>query len=315
MIFQQLVPWKPADARFAWPVSAVAGPKNAPAGRAGEKAVESIIYALNPAGLHFAFLDPYNLESLPFSITQKLAALPKMDLLIHVSVFDLQRNLRRYLDDGRVLDSFMPGWRDSVDVNRSNQQAIRAGLLQHWRGLIRDLGISTAEALWTGKIRLDKAALGIPTKWRKPRRVFVNSMSDLFHEDVPPTFVKAVWSVMAKKPWHHLSNPNQTPRTHDRAYGGATSTCKCLARHKRRESSVRQSARSIQLQEQLSLLRCSELLERGSRLTGGQWRIGQLIVTEAEVYTQWSGALVKLATIFARPAEVPSRPHDGQAPC
>jgi len=112
-----------------------------------ENAVDRIIYALNPAGLHFAFLDPYNLESLPFSIIRKLAALPKMDMLIHVSVFDLQRNLRRYIDDGRVLDSFMPGWRDSIDVNRPDQQAIRAGLLQHWRGLFRSLGTSTAEAI------------------------------------------------------------------------------------------------------------------------------------------------------------------------
>jgi three-Cys-motif partner protein len=111
-----------------------------------EKAVDSITYALNPAGLHFAFLDPYNLESLPFAIIRKLAALPKMDMLIHVSIFDLQRNLRRYLDDRRVLDSFMPGWRDNVDVNRPDQ-AIRANLLQHWRGLIRDLGTSTAEAI------------------------------------------------------------------------------------------------------------------------------------------------------------------------
>jgi three-Cys-motif partner protein len=112
-----------------------------------EKAVDKITYALNPAGLHFAFLDPYNLGSLPFSIIQKLAALPKMDLLIHVSVFDLQRNLRRYLEQGSpVLDAFMPGWRDSVDVNTTDQ-AIRAGLLEHWRGLISKLGTSTAEGI------------------------------------------------------------------------------------------------------------------------------------------------------------------------
>jgi three-Cys-motif partner protein len=111
-----------------------------------EKAVDKITYALNPAGLHFAFLDPYNLESLPFSIIQKLAALPKMNMLIHVSIFDLQRNLRRYLQDGRVLDAFMPGWRGSVDLNTTDQ-AIRAGLLEHWRGLIGKLGTSTAEGI------------------------------------------------------------------------------------------------------------------------------------------------------------------------
>src|SRR5262249_10797747 len=87
------------------------------------------------------------LESLPFSIIQKLANIPKMDMLIHVSIYDLQRNLRRYLDDGRVLDAFMPGWQDNVDVNTTDQQATRAGLLDYWRGLIRKLDTSTAEGI------------------------------------------------------------------------------------------------------------------------------------------------------------------------
>jgi len=68
-----------------------------------------------------------------------------------------------------------------------------------YRGLTRKSG---RRFVWTGKLRLDKAALEIPAKWRKSRRVFVNSMSDLFHEDVPPKFIAAVWSVMAETPWH-----------------------------------------------------------------------------------------------------------------
>jgi three-Cys-motif partner protein len=39
---------------------------------AAETAVDRITYALNPAGLHFTFLDPYNLENLPFSSSQSL---------------------------------------------------------------------------------------------------------------------------------------------------------------------------------------------------------------------------------------------------
>ena len=109
-------------------------------------AVDRVIYALNPLGLHFAFLDPYNLESLPFSIIQKLATLNRMDMLIHVSIFDLQRNLRRYLSDGRILDSFMPGWRDAVDVNRGDQ-AVRTALLRHWLGLIKGLGTTPADGI------------------------------------------------------------------------------------------------------------------------------------------------------------------------
>jgi three-Cys-motif partner protein len=109
-------------------------------------AVDRIIHALNPAGLHFAFLDPYNLENLPFSIIQRLARLSRMDMLIHVSIYDLQRNLRRYLKDGKVLDAFMPGWRENVDINR-NDQAVRTYLLHHWLGLIRSLGTSPAEGI------------------------------------------------------------------------------------------------------------------------------------------------------------------------
>lgn len=41
-----------------------------------------------------------------------------------------------------------------------------------------------------------------PVSWRKPRRVFVNSMSDLFHEDVPDVFIERVFSVMAQAERH-----------------------------------------------------------------------------------------------------------------
>jgi len=112
-----------------------------------EKAVDRIIYALNPAGLHFAFLDPYNLEHLPFSVIERLAKLPRMDMLIHVSTFDLQRNLRRYLDqNGGTLDAFMPGWRNRVDAGRKDED-VRADLLRYWLGSIRSLGTSPAEGI------------------------------------------------------------------------------------------------------------------------------------------------------------------------
>jgi protein gp37 len=51
-------------------------------------------------------------------------------------------------------------------------------------------------AVWTGRIRCDERALDVPKSWSKPRRVFVNSMSDLFHDDVPSDFIVKVWAVM-----------------------------------------------------------------------------------------------------------------------
>jgi len=55
---------------------------------------------------------------------------------------------------------------------------------------------------WTGKVVLDYKALTVPQTWRKGRRIFVNSMSDLFHEDVPLDFISAVFQVMKETPQH-----------------------------------------------------------------------------------------------------------------
>lgn len=51
--------------------------------------------------------------------------------------------------------------------------------------------------VWTGDARLVPELLDAPLKRKKPRRVFVNSMSDLFHEDVPDAFIDQVFGVMA----------------------------------------------------------------------------------------------------------------------
>ena len=56
--------------------------------------------------------------------------------------------------------------------------------------------------VWTGKVQLVPELLAAPLHWRKPRRVFVNSMSDLFHEDVPDEFIDQVFAVMALCPQH-----------------------------------------------------------------------------------------------------------------
>ncbi len=55
---------------------------------------------------------------------------------------------------------------------------------------------------WTGKLELIEAKLVEPLHWKKPRRVFVNSMSDLFHEDLPDEAIDRVFAVMALCPQH-----------------------------------------------------------------------------------------------------------------
>ncbi len=57
--------------------------------------------------------------------------------------------------------------------------------------------------VWTGKVALaSDATLTQPLRWTKPRRIFVNSMGDLFHEDVPDEWIDRVFAVMALAPQH-----------------------------------------------------------------------------------------------------------------
>jgi protein gp37 len=51
-------------------------------------------------------------------------------------------------------------------------------------------------------LRLWPERLDIPLRWRRPRTIFVNSMSDLFHEDIPLEFVDRVFATMREAHWH-----------------------------------------------------------------------------------------------------------------
>lgn len=58
------------------------------------------------------------------------------------------------------------------------------------------------EAQWTGKLRFVPETLPDPLRWRAPQRIFVNSMSDLFHDGVTDDEIAAVFGVMSLAPWH-----------------------------------------------------------------------------------------------------------------
>ena len=55
---------------------------------------------------------------------------------------------------------------------------------------------------WSGRLRLVEESLHQPLHWRRPRLIFVNSMSDLFHERVPFEFIARVFAVMEHAHWH-----------------------------------------------------------------------------------------------------------------
>ena len=52
------------------------------------------------------------------------------------------------------------------------------------------------------EVTLQPQMLELPLKWKMPKRIFVNSMSDLFHVDVPLSFIKDVFDVMRRAHWH-----------------------------------------------------------------------------------------------------------------
>jgi protein gp37 len=55
---------------------------------------------------------------------------------------------------------------------------------------------------WTGELRLNEKALDLPLRWKRPRKIFVNSTSDLFHEKMPDEWIDRVFAVMALAPQH-----------------------------------------------------------------------------------------------------------------
>ena len=61
------------------------------------------------------------------------------------------------------------------------------------------------------RLSLHRDLLELPLKWRQPRRIFVNSMSDLFHEDIPAEYVKAVFRVMNRASWHNFQILTKRP--------------------------------------------------------------------------------------------------------
>ena len=74
-----------------------------------------------------------------------------------------------------------------------------SGKGQRYEGLTH---IANGHPAWTGKIDFNEEALLKPLRWKRPRRIFVNSMSDLFHENLDVNIIDKVFAVMALTPHH-----------------------------------------------------------------------------------------------------------------
>jgi protein gp37 len=64
---------------------------------------------------------------------------------------------------------------------------------------------------WSGKVTVLPEMLNAPLRWRQPRTVFVNSMSDLFHEGVPDDFIAEVFATMERASWHSFQILTKRP--------------------------------------------------------------------------------------------------------
>jgi protein gp37 len=95
--------------------------------------------------------------------------------------------------------------RDNAECDRCYAMFVsRRGLLAIDAGLtkLRPKDSKRPGVDWTGKIAVMTERLGLPLRWKKPRKVFVNSMSDLFHPGVPFEVIAAAFGVMAATPRH-----------------------------------------------------------------------------------------------------------------
>jgi three-Cys-motif partner protein len=119
------------------PVNSVKGPASS--------SLPTIVHSLSPSGLHLAFLDPHNLGTLSFDLFECLAKLQRIDVIVHVSLGDLQRNVDRYTsEDHAQFDRFAPGWREHVRTD-VNQVSLRAAILEYWTDKVVALGLPRAK--------------------------------------------------------------------------------------------------------------------------------------------------------------------------
>ena len=112
-----------------------------------DETIEPMVASIPPRSLCMAYIDPYNLELLSFSLIEALAKL-KVDLAINFSAMDLQRNAELEFDPKRArFDRTAPGWRRAPEILNSSKQNVALAFFQYWSGLIRALGFQHSKEM------------------------------------------------------------------------------------------------------------------------------------------------------------------------
>lgn len=108
---------------------------------AARETVEDMVRAVPSGALALAYIDPYNLEHLSFSIIERLAKLRKVDFAVHFSTMDLMRNIDLELNPQRDrFDHALPGWRDEVPLATLSKASLPGWFFGRWCNRIESLG-------------------------------------------------------------------------------------------------------------------------------------------------------------------------------
>ncbi|WP_346281641.1 three-Cys-motif partner protein TcmP [Burkholderia cenocepacia] len=128
-------------------LSGLGAPVRSVVGRANET-IDWVMPQLSQSGFHLAMLDPFNAGHLHYSIIERLASMPTIDIVVHLSTGDIQRNIASGLESGESsLDSFAPGWRHVVS-RQSSKQEMRHAFISHWRRLVEMTGMKVCDTMY-----------------------------------------------------------------------------------------------------------------------------------------------------------------------
>jgi three-Cys-motif partner protein len=110
--------------------------------------VRDMIKEVPRGALSLAYIDPYNLEYLAFSIIETLATLQNIDFAVHFSTMDLHRNVDMELDPLRArFDDAAPGWRDALGSRNLSKGSLPQEFFAYWMELVKGLGFEFSKEM------------------------------------------------------------------------------------------------------------------------------------------------------------------------
>lgn len=98
--------------------------------------------------LCLAYIDPYNLEYLSFSIIEELSKLKSVDFAVHFSTMDMIRNVDMELDPNRArFDDAAPGWRAALGGDKLSKGQLPQAFFAYWKGLVEKCGFNVSKEM------------------------------------------------------------------------------------------------------------------------------------------------------------------------